>query len=486
MADRNRLVIAQGTDASTLDPHAHSEVTTGNILLQIYEPLLRRNVDMELEPWLATEWKYVEDTCIEFRLRQGVRFHNGEPFNAESVKFSLERMADPNREPKFPPYGRFSSIDHVEIVDEYAVRVHTRRVDPNLPAALTGLSIIPPKYFAEIGEERFAREPVGTGPYRFVEWRRNEGIVEMRVNESYWRGVCDAEELVFVAVPEGEDRVRGLLEGRIDIAANFPPSERSRVEKAGIRVLGTPSVGVMYIGINTHHEILKNRKVRQAIAHGINVRELIDEELGGAGYLLNGPVYPQAFGVHSDIPPIAYDPEKAKQLLAEAGYPDGVELKLEVPDGRFTQDKQICLRIAAQLDKVGIRLHVDIQPWPPFIARFRQHLYDQMYYIGWGNSLFDPDDVYRNAFISPNPWNPTDYHHEEMAKLTLEASSTLDREHRKELYRQALLLFREDLPWIPLFQCHDMYGVNPKWNWQPRMDETIFVCDVKKANGSRG
>ncbi len=480
MAEKDTLVIAQGTDGSTLDPHAHSEVTTGNILFQIYEPLIRRNVKMEIEPWLAVSWERISETCVEFKLRENVVFHNGEPFDAEAVKFSFERMADPAREPKFPPYGRFSSIDHVEIVDTHKVRVHTSRIDPNLMAALTGLQVIPPKHFAEVGEKQFAVQPCGTGPYRFVEWKRDEGTVLLTANEQYWRGVCDARKLKFVAVPEGADRVRGLLDGTIDLAANFPPSEKQRVEAEGFQVVGTPSVGVMYFGINTHHEILKNPKVRQAIAHGINVKELIEEELDGAGYMISGPIYPQAFGVDPNLPPIAYDVEKAKRLLAEAGYPDGVEIKLEVPDGRFTQDKEICIRIAKQLEKAGIRLKLDIQPWGPFIARFRDHQYDAMYYIGWGNIMFDPDDVYRNAYISPNPWNPTDYHHEEMAKLTLEAAGILDPERRRELYDQAALIFREELPWIPLFQCHDMYGLSPEWSWEARMDESIYVCDVKK------
>jgi peptide/nickel transport system substrate-binding protein len=482
MGQKDTFVIAQGTDGSTLDPHAHSEVTTGNILFQIYEPLVRRNVKMEIEPWLAVSWQRISETCVEFRLRENVFFHNGEPFDAEAVKFSFERMADPTREPKFPPYGRFSSIDHVEIIDTYTVRVHTNRIDPNLMSALTNLQVIPPKYFAEVGEKQFAVQPCGTGPFRFVEWKRDQGEVLMDANDQYWGGVSDIRKLKFVAVPDGGDRVSGLLAGTIDLAANFPPSEKDRAEAQGFSVVGTPSVGVMYIGINTHHEILKNVKVRRAIAHGINVQELIDRELNGAGYPLSGPVYPQAFGVDPNLPPIAYDPEKSRELLAEAGYPDGVEIKLEVPDGRFTQDKEICTRIAEQLEKVGIRIRLDIQPWGPFIARFRNHEYDSMYYVGWGNIMFDPDDVYRNAFISPNPWNPTDYHHEEMAKLTLEAAGTLDEERRRELYYKAARIFQEDLPWIPLFQCYDMYGLNPDWTWEARMDESIYVCDIKKKS----
>lgn len=481
--DHNKaMVIAQGTDASTMDPYAHSETTTANILLQVYDGLVRRNPSMDIEPWLAESWEVITDTVIEFRLRTGITFHNGEKMNAKTVKFSLERMVDPHREPKFPPYGRFNSIDHVDIVDDLTVRVVTNRPDPNLLAQLTGLMIIPPQYIADHGEQHFSRVPIGTGPFKFVSWDKPNGVVELTANNEYWHGRPSVQKLTFRAVPEGNDRVQGLHDGTIHLAANFPPLARAQVEaNPGLSVVGTPSVGVIYMGINTHHPILKNKRLRQAMAHAINVREIIQEELSGCGSPLAGPVYPQAFGVDPTLPPIAYDLERAKQLMADAGYPDGVDVKLEVPDGRFTQDKEIGLRIGRQLAKIGVRLHVDIQPWPQFISRFRNHEYDQMYYVGWGNSTFDPDEVYRNAYIAPNPWNPTDFHNDNMADMVMEASNILDPVRRNELYRMACLIFRDELPWIPLFQQFDLYGLSKKWNWQPRMDEYIYACDVTAA-----
>lgn len=482
MADHKAMVIAQGTDASTMDPYAHSETTTANILLQVYDGLVRRSPSMEIEPWLAESWKVITDTVIEFRLRSGVAFHNGEICNAGTVKFSLERMVDPRREPKFPPYGRFNSIDHVDIVDDLTVRVVTKRPDPNLLAQLTGLMIIPPHYMAEHGEEQFSRMPNGTGPFKFISWDKSNGVVEMTANNDYWHGSPSVQKLTFRAVPEGTDRVQGLHDGTIHLAANFPPLQRAQVEAdPGLSVVGTPSVGVIYMGINTHHPILSNKKLRKAMAHAINVPELIQQELSGCGAPLAGPVYPQAFGVDPNILPIPYDLERAKQLMIEAGYPDGVDVKLEVPDGRFTQDKEIGQRIGQQLAKIGIRLHVDIQAWPQFISRFRNHQYDQMYYVGWGNSTFDPDEVYRNAYIAPNPWNPTDFHHDDMASLVMEASHILDKQRRQDLYRMACLIFRDELPWIPLFQQFDLYGLSNEWNWQARMDEYIYVCDVTAA-----
>ncbi|MGE5701319.1 MAG: ABC transporter substrate-binding protein [Clostridia bacterium] len=482
MTMNRTMVIAQGTDGSTMDPHNHSETTTANILLQVYDGLVRRNPQMDIEPWLAESWEVLSDTVIEFRIRPNLFFHHGEACDAAAVKFSLERMVDPTREPKFPPYGRFNSISHVDIVDSLTVRVVTNRPDPNLLAQLTGLMIVPPQYIAEHGEKHFSKIPSGTGPFRFVKWEKEKGKVELTANKEYWNGAPDVETLIFQAVPEGNDRVQGLIDGTIHLAANFPPLERARVEAIpGLEVAGTPSVGVIYMGINTLHPVLKNKKLRQAMAHAINVQELIDVELNGCGSPLAGPVYPQAFGVDPSIKPFEYNLELAKKLLEEAGYPDGVDVKLEAPDGRFTQDKEICFRIAEQLGKIGIRVHVDVQPWPQFISRFRNHQYDQMYYVGWGNSTFDPDEVYRNAYVHPNPWNPTHFHHDRMAEIVVEASNTLNAERRKEIYREACLIFREELPWVPLFQQFDLYGLNKQWKWQARMDEYIYVIDVKAA-----
>lgn len=477
----SKLVIAQGTDASTMDPYAHSETTTANILLQVYDSLVRRDSEMNIQPHLAVSWEQVNDKEVIFNLRNDVYFHHGEKLTAEDVKFSIERMVDPENVEKFPPAGRFNSMVSVDILDEYTVKVNLHRPDPNLLAQLAGLMIISKSYFEKVGEAEFAVSPSGTGPFKMKKWAREDGKVYLKRFDDYFLGKADMELLEFHAVPHGEDRVAGIKNLDYDVAANFPPLHKAEVEQVdGVTVVGTPSVGVIYIGINTNHEILSNKLLRHAISHGINIEKVIEEELLGNGYPLAGPVYPQAFGVDKNVKPIEYDPEKARELLKEAGYENGVTVKLEVPDGRFTQDKEICFNIQKQLKEVGIDLVVEVRPWDDFIGRFRNHKYDQMYYVGWGNFTFDPDEVYRNAFIHPSGWNPTHFSHERMAEAAIEASETLDQERRKELYSETLAIFREELPWIPLFQQYDLYGLNEEWEFKPRMDEFIYAFDIKK------
>ncbi|MGM8213635.1 ABC transporter substrate-binding protein [Virgibacillus sp. W0430] len=477
----NTLVIAQGTDASTMDPFAHSETTTANILLQVYDSLVRRNTEMEIQPHLAKSWENVSDKEIIFNLRDDVYYHHGEKLTAKDVKFSIERMVDPAKSDIFPPAGRFNSMVSVDILDDYKVKVNLHRPDPNLLAQLAGLMIISETYFNEKGEETFAVSPSGTGPFILEKWAREEGKVYLKRNDNYFLGKADMEYLEFHAVPHGVDRVNGITDFTYDVAANFPPLDKEAVEsKEGVTVVGTPSVGIIYMGINTNHEILGDKRIRHAISHGINVQKFIDEELVSCGYPLAGPVYPQAFGVDENKKPIEYNPEKAKQLLKEAGYENGVSVKVEVPDGRFTQDKEICFNMREQLKEVGIDLVVDVRPWEDFISRFRNHKYDQMYYVGWGNFTFDPDEVYRNAFIHPRAWNPTHFSHKRLEEAAIEASEILDQERRKELYSETLEIFRDELPWIPLFQQFDLYGLNESWDFKPRMDEFIYAFDIKK------
>lgn len=477
----NTLIIAQGTDASTMDPFAHSETTTANILLQVYDSLVRRDTEMEIQPHLATSWEQVNDKEIIFNLRDDVFYHHGDQLTAKDVKFSIERMVDPAKSDIFPPAGRFNSMVSVDILNNFQVKINLHRPDPNLLAQLAGLMIISESYFTKVGEEKFSVSPSGTGPFKMKKWARDEGKVFLERNDHYFLGKADAQFLEFHAVPHGVDRVNGIKNFTYDVAANFPPLDKAEVEaQEGVTVVGTPSVGVIYMGINTHHEILGDKRIRHAISHGINVDKFIEEELVGCGYPLAGPVYPQAFGVDENIKPIEYDPEKSRQLLKEAGYENGVTVKVEVPDGRFTQDKEICFNMRDQLQEVGINLEVEVRPWDDFIGRFRHHQYDQMYYVGWGNFTFDPDEVYRNAFIHPRAWNPTHFSHQRLEEAAIEASEILDEEKRKELYSETLSIFRDELPWIPLFQQFDLYGLKETWDFKPRMDEFIYAFDIKK------
>jgi peptide/nickel transport system substrate-binding protein len=484
MTNNLTVRIAQGTDASTMDPFAHSETTTANILLQVYDSLVRRDSEMNIQPHLATSWEYVNDREVIFNLRDDVYYHHGDKLTASDVKFSIERMVDPKMSDIFPPAGRFNSMVSVDVLSDDQVKVHLHRPDPNLLAQLAGLMIISESYFNEVGEAKFSISPSGTGPFKMKDWKREEGKVYLERNDNYFLGKADMEFLEFHAVPHGVDRVEGIKNKIYDVAANFPPLDKEAVEKEeGVTVAGTPSVGIIYMGINTHHEILSNKKLRHAISHGINMKTIIEEELVGCGYPLAGPVYPQAFGVDENQKPIEYNPEKSRQLLKEAGFEEGVSVKVEVPDGRFTQDKEICFKMRDQLKEVGIDLEVDVRPWEEFIGRFRNHQYDQMYYVGWGNFTFDPDEVYRNAFIHPRAWNPTHFSHDRMEEIAIEASKILDPTTRQELYSEALSIFRDELPWIPLFQQFDLYGLNEEWIFKPRMDEFIYAFDIKKNRG---
>lgn len=257
-APKDTVVIAQGVDPSTLDPQNHYETPAFNILLNIYETLLVRNDEMKLEPLLATSWRLVNDLTWEFKLRKNVKFQNGEDFNAYVVKFSLERMNNPKN--KLKQTTLQGIIEKIEIIDDYTIRIITRKPYPYLDAQLSHIgAMIPPKYLQEKGAVFFGANPVGTGPYKFVRWIKDDQLV-LTANENYWGGKPKIKNVIFRPIPEATTRVAGLQTQELDVIVNIPPHlarlmDWSGDEKLlpGIELLFAPghTIGLQAVAVNT-------------------------------------------------------------------------------------------------------------------------------------------------------------------------------------------------------------------------------------------
>ena len=247
-ADKDTIVIAQGVDPTTLDPQNHYETPAFNVCLNIFGTLLRRTTDMKIEPSLATSYKLINDTTWEFDLRKGVKFHNGEDFDATSVKFSLERMADPKNKLK---QTSFQVIDRVEIIDPYKVRIITKRPYPLLDAELCQIgAMLPPKYVQEKGPVYISTHPVGTGPYKFVSWAKDDQLV-LQANENYWRGAPKIKKVIFRPIPEATTRVAGLQTQELDIIVNIPPHLMRLMDWKGRSFVSkVPSVRVIFMAFD--------------------------------------------------------------------------------------------------------------------------------------------------------------------------------------------------------------------------------------------
>lgn len=487
----SRVIIAYGASQERMDPHQHYHTITESVLRNIYEPLLRRSRDLKtLEPALAVSYTTLNDKTWQFKLRQGVKFHNGEEFDAETVKFSLERLLNPPADAHatsrllIPTYN---TIDHVEVADRYTVNIVTKIVDPYLDAKMSGFgaNMVPRHYIQEKGYGVLLTDPVGTGPYKFVSWVK-DGDTTLEAFEGYWGGPASIKTAIIRPIPEGATRAAALKAGEVDVVQNLPPSEVEPVKASGIaQPVSVPSVRVMFVQLDSFRGPTQDKRVRQALNYAVDVPELIEFVLGGNGIQIADFLSPLIFGHDPKLEPYPYDPDKAKQLLAEAGYPDGFEIGFDCSRGRYLQDKEIAEAMAGQLAKVGIRARVVAHEWALYVSKMSAYQNAPLSLWGWGNWTLDADNSLYPRMHCPGSIPPKTsieaYCNKELDAVLEEARSIIDREKRLALYSKAQKIVLEDPPFIFLYQLRDLYGVSNRLKWTPRSDEMIWAYEMALA-----
>ncbi len=482
-APQGKIVIAQGVDPTTLDPQWHEETPAYNVLLNVYDTLLFRDKDLKIIPWLAESWKLVNPTTWEFTLRRGVKFHNGEEFDAEAVKFSLDRLRDP--ELKSRQAGNLRLVANVEVVDKFTVRIHTSKPFPTLEnqLALRG-AIMAPKHFRGKDKLFADRNPVGTGPYKFVRWNKDEQVV-LEANESWWGGAPKVKTLVFRPIPEHAVRAAALQAGEVDIAVNLPPHLVPIIEKhPRLYVSKAPSVRTIFIPIYTYQFDASNKpvapvdgptrdkRVRQALIASVDVDEIIRTVLEGQAIRTATPLTVKHFGFDKTLPPAKPDLDRVKKLLGEAGLPGGVDLTLNSPNGRYLKDKEVAEAVAGQLTKAGIRTQVRTFEWTTYLTQMvYPHKANPMYLIGWGNTTWDADGTLGPIWRSGNP--QANYYNTDFDGMIDEAQTAVDPKRRLEIYAKAQRLILDDGAVLPLYQQMDLYGVNRHVSFQALSSEQI-------------
>jgi peptide/nickel transport system substrate-binding protein len=484
-APSGKIVVAQGVDPTTLDPHDHEEAPATIVLLHLYDTLLVRDKDLQITPWLATSYKNLNPTTWEFTLRQGVTFTNGEAFDAAAAKFSLERAANPAnnlRSTVLRPIAR------VDVVDKYTIRIVTQKPFPTLDANLCNRgAMLPPKYFQEHDKAFLARNPVGTGAFKFVTWVKDDRI-ELEANEQWWHGAPKIKTLIFRPIPDETTRMSALQTGEVDIATNVPPHLVKELKNhPKVTISSAPSSRVIFMPIYTVQcEMAQgawdctkpiqgptaNPKVRQAINYAVDVDSIIQNVLEGQGIRIATPLTAKHFGYDPTLKPFPYDLAKAKQLLAEAGYPTGIDLVLHSPNGRYPKDKEVAEAVAGQLTKAGIRTQLKVYEWTTYMNNISyRHGGAPIWLIGWGNPTWDADYTlayfFRTGEILANYGNP------EVTTLLDAARSTMDQQKRQESYSKVGKILLEDAPLISLYQQIDNYGVSRNVDWTARSDERI-------------
>lgn len=449
--------IAVGIDPDTLDPALFTTTTVANIVEYMAETPITTDQEGNVQPQLVTEWEVSDDNLeYTFTLREGVSFHDGEPFNAEAFKWNMDRILDPD----VPVAIRtpFENIDEVEVVDEYTVKLHLSQPFAPLLSSLsleTDAMVSPVSVDVEGNAYDNLSIPVGTGPYKFKERVSGERIVVER-NPDYWGEQPYYDEVVFRIVPEAATRESLLLAGQVDLIILPPISDLPALrENPDVEVLLAPSDRTIFIALNTLDEVLSDARVRQALNYAVNKQDIIDSVLFGAAEPMDAPAAPSLFG-YCPQEPYEYNPERAQELLAEAGA-ENIQLNFIAPTGRYVQDFQAAQAIAGYLAEVGVQASPETMDWPSYVAAILTGPDENeldLHLLGWAPSYLDAAQQmvqFQSAANPPDGLATSFYSNPEVDSLIDQAGQETDPEARQDLYCQAQDIIWEEAPWIFLW-----------------------------------
>ena len=467
----------------TLDPHMHFQRVGILININMFDSLLHKNTKLEYEPSLATSWKALNDTTWEFKLRKGVKFHNGDPFTAEDVKFSFDRVLEPGKEQKrSPQYGNVRAIKEVRVVNPETIHLVTDKPFPLLLERLVFFPIVPKKHIEKVGDAAFAESAtVGTGPFKLVEWKRGQHL-RLEAFNDHWRGKPTFKKLVFREIPEVATQIAELKTGGVDlirnVSADLVPELKAHPQTY---VSSAPILRTHYIALDMRTEPFNKKLVRQAANYAMDREAIVQKMLGGLGKPMATVIHPAAFGYDPSVTIYPYDPKKAKALLAQAGYPNGVDITIHSALAEF---RPVFEALAQMLTDAGIRTTAKIWDPGPAYNKFFQAEGKATHgaYGSWGYySVFDADAILHPFYhTEPGGWIGKWYARVEgLDAMIDQARSTLDQPRRKQIYSQVQKLIKEETPSIFLFYQYDTLGVSKTVEYAARGDEWLWLYDAK-------
>jgi peptide/nickel transport system substrate-binding protein len=444
----------------------NSRVASGNI----FESLLDRDRNGQIVPWLAESYRAVNDNTWRFRLRKGVKFHNGEPFNAEAAAFSVNRIIDKKFKTQRASY--IENISGAKVVDADTIDVLTDGSNAVLPVQMTQLVMVPPK---AANEKNFGDAPVGTGPYKFARWDRGREIV-LALNESYWGKKPAIREFVVRVIPDSQTQISALQAGEIDLVLDLLPEQA----KLAPRFISVPATEFSYIQFNAHKKEMANPKVRIAMNLAVDKETLAKSlYLGHAQPNHAQHLSKSMLGYNPQLKPFPYDPKKARQLLKEAGYPNGFDVVLHAPIGRYLKGEETSEFVSAQLKDIGIRVKVQLHEWNAYrklgrIPGNEAGAFDLKY--GWNsNEWFDASRIVSHITCDGTS---SKLCNNKVDQLMDQAIKTLDQKARDKLYQQVWAILHEDPHSIYLLQQNLIYGLSKRLEWQPRLDDEVRVATM--------
>lgn len=453
---QDTIVIAQGQDPNSLDTHATNDQPSSRVSGNIYSRLVEIDKEMNIVPGLAESWDLESATSTVFHLRKGVKFHNGEEFKASDIKFSLERMI------ASPAVGHMvNAIERIEIIDDYTVRVVTGEPFGPLLYHLThtASSIMSEKAVKEAGQD-YGQNPIGTGPYKFVEWQIGDRIT-LKAFDDYFGGKQEVPNAVFRNIVEGTNRTIALETGEAHIAYDIEPIDVGTVvDHDNLRMQEVESLATEFFGFNTKKAPFDNILVRQAIAYASNADDIVEAVLLGGGRPANSPIAPKVFGHSPDAKLYSQDIEKARALMAEAGMEDGFSTTIWTNDSPLRIQKAQILQ--AQLRAINIDTSIEVLEWGAFLDGTSRGEHE-MFLLGWVASTGDADFGLVPQFSSTSAasaGNRTFYRNSEVDELLMQARASIDRDERLALYAQVQQIIQNEVPFFALYNKYMNVGVN--------------------------
>ncbi|KAB2328641.1 glutathione ABC transporter substrate-binding protein [Cytobacillus depressus] len=457
--DGGTLIIARLSDAENLDHQFMSTINAASVThSKIYEGLVGRDKNAEINPLLAEEWKQLDDVTWEFKLRKDVKFHDGTPFNADAVKATFDRLLDPNV--GSPRAVVFKMVQEVKVVDEYTVQFILSEPFSPLLSILSSHEggIISPKAIEKFGE-KIINEPNGTGPLVFESWTPGQEIVFTKNNE-YWGNKAKVDKVLFKVVPEETTRISMLETGEAHIAEPLSVPMMSTVEaSSAAEVYRSEGFGTEYIGFNVQKEPFNDARVRKAIAYAVEMDSIIKGVYNNVGKKANSLLGSKVFGFNADMKAYEYNLNEAKRLLAEAGYPDGFETTIKTMDSKERINMAEVLQ--SQLKGIGVKVNIQVLEYGTFIEQANKGD-SEMFILSWRNATGDADYNQYNLFHTNShgaAGNTFFYSNEEVDHLIEDARKEKDQNKRIELYAKSQELEMEDAVYIPVRVIENLAAV---------------------------
>ena len=471
-AGKSRVTVAHGVGVYSLNPYAVTTSPIQGAWGSVMEALIDSDYDKRAYRGLLAESWQIKGNKLQFKLRKGVRFHDGTPFTSKDVIASYKRIATDKQSLQAPS---FENVREMEAPDDLTVILTLKKADVTALEDLNNRVIMKQAVAEKMGEAD--NPPIGTGAFKFVSWDRSGQFV-IRKNESYWGEPPKVEEVIYKIIQEDAARIAALEAGQVDLISNIPPHEVARLKAhPRIRVQQVQGLRPIFLVLSPAFKPLDNPKIRRAITQAIDRNRIIKLILEGNAYPLSGLLSPQVFGYEPGVKAYPYDPEKAKQLLSEAGFANGFEIEYYSPTGRYPKDREVAQVIVEQLSRVGIKAMLKTPEWSIFNTDYKNGKYP--FYLTGRGSLTDADALFQQYFRTGVTKRVLGYSNPKLDEILDAEQQTFDVKKREKLLWEAHRIILEDAPAVPLWNSMDIYAHRADLVWTAPPDEKV---QLKKAS----